>query len=45
MIEGGIYPFEDEDVAELTLRLYRLLQERLHLREHKSADCGKARLC
>jgi hypothetical protein len=31
MIEGGIYPFEDPRVAELTVRLFNLLRERLRL--------------
>jgi len=31
MIEGGIYPFEDEKTMELTVKLYRLIQEKLHL--------------
>jgi len=33
MIEGGIYPWQDSQVAELTLKLYTLLKEKLKLRE------------
>jgi hypothetical protein len=31
MIEGGIYPFEDKNIAELTVKLYTLIKDKLQL--------------
>jgi hypothetical protein len=31
MIEGGIYPFEDQKIAELTIKLYTLIKDKLQL--------------
>ena len=33
LLEGGIYPVKNEEVVDLTIRLYMLLQEKLNLQE------------